>query len=674
MKKFLLILVPICALSVLSSCGSGTTGGTSGGGGGGGAHTAARFSVNAPATAAEGMTVSFTVTALDASNNVVTNYAGTVQFTSTDARAVLPANTSLTNGTATFSATMKTAGNQTVTVTDTTTASITGTSNSIDVGAQATLSITSGTPPNGTTGKLYDVHCFQIPPCNVFVFGFALEASGGVTPYSWSWVAAQGSSLPPGLGIAGPEFLIGGTPSSAGTYNVVVTVNDSASPENRASANYTIHISNPPAPAIGTTPTPSAGAVTLPYSFAFAATGGLAPLTWSETGALPPGIQPLSPAGVLSGTPTPAAAGSFPITVNVQDSLGRSAPPQNFTIQVFLHGFKAVGSMEIPRTGQAATLLVDGRVLVTGGFNSDAGDLAETELYDETSERFSPAGSMSTARPGHTATLLDHGSALTNGKVLVAGGNTATADLFDPASGSFTPTGIMESPRQDHTATLLSSGKVLVAGGNGPNGPLNTAELFDPASGTFTPTGNLQVARAAQTATLLKDGRVLVTGGYDSNLNSLVSAELFDPSSGTFTLTSNLSTPRKVHTATLLGTGMVLIAGGLDSNSTELSSAELFDPASGTFAPVGPMSIARAFHAATLLNDGTVLVSGGTSANASQTSADLFDPANGNFSSTGSLTTARSSHTATLLTNGTVLVAGGGDINFAALSSSELYQ
>jgi hypothetical protein len=55
-------------------------------------------------------------------------YSGIVHFTSSDAQAVLPANATLTNGIGPFNATLKTAGTQTITATDTVTASITGTS------------------------------------------------------------------------------------------------------------------------------------------------------------------------------------------------------------------------------------------------------------------------------------------------------------------------------------------------------------------------------------------------------------------------------------------------------------------------------------------------------------------------------------------------------------------
>jgi ABC-type transporter Mla MlaB component len=38
------------------------------------------------------------------------------------------------------------------------------------VNPSSPLAITSGTPPSGTVGKAYDVHCNQIPPCNVLLF------------------------------------------------------------------------------------------------------------------------------------------------------------------------------------------------------------------------------------------------------------------------------------------------------------------------------------------------------------------------------------------------------------------------------------------------------------------------------------------------------------------------
>ncbi|SPF56460.1 conserved exported hypothetical protein [Candidatus Sulfopaludibacter sp. SbA4] len=94
---------------------------------------ATHFAVSAPASATGGTAFNFTVTAQDANNNTFAGYSGTVHFTSTDAAAVLPADTTLTNGTGTFSATLSTGGNQTITATDTVTATITGTSGAIAV-------------------------------------------------------------------------------------------------------------------------------------------------------------------------------------------------------------------------------------------------------------------------------------------------------------------------------------------------------------------------------------------------------------------------------------------------------------------------------------------------------------------------------------------------------------
>ena len=77
-----------------------------------------------------------TVTAQDAFGNVATGYTGTVHFTSSDAQAVLPANYTFTGGDAgthVFSVTLKTAGTQSITATDTVTGTITGTQSGITV-------------------------------------------------------------------------------------------------------------------------------------------------------------------------------------------------------------------------------------------------------------------------------------------------------------------------------------------------------------------------------------------------------------------------------------------------------------------------------------------------------------------------------------------------------------
>src|SRR5262245_31825817 len=75
---------------------------------------------------------------------------------------------------------------------------------------------------------------------------------------------------------------------------------------------------------------------------------------------------------------------------------------------------------------------------------------------------FTVIGNMIAPRGGHAATLLP------NGKVLLTGGRSdgsGTAELFDPLSRSFSTTGEMITPRRNHTATLLADGRVLIAGG-----------------------------------------------------------------------------------------------------------------------------------------------------------------------------------------------------------------
>src|SRR5215469_9493356 len=122
MRKYLYLCLLAASMTSLSGCGGG---GNLGGGGRGGS-VATQFAVTGPGSSAAGFSFNFSVTARDASNNPVSNYSGTVHFTSTDTAAVLPPDSKLTNESGMFSATLTTAGFQTVTATDTTSVSIRG--------------------------------------------------------------------------------------------------------------------------------------------------------------------------------------------------------------------------------------------------------------------------------------------------------------------------------------------------------------------------------------------------------------------------------------------------------------------------------------------------------------------------------------------------------------------
>ena len=61
-------------------------------------------------------------------------------------------------------------------------------------------------------------------------------------------------------------------------------------------------------------------------------------------------------------------------------------------------GFNPTGSMSVPRAGDAAAPLRDGRVLVAGGTSNGSLALASTEIYSPFTGTFSAGANMGTAR------------------------------------------------------------------------------------------------------------------------------------------------------------------------------------------------------------------------------------------------------------------------------------
>jgi len=340
----------------------------------------------------------------------------------------------------------------------------------------------------------------------------------------------------------------------------------------------------------------------------------------------------------------------------------------------------AVGDMIEARTMHSATQLLDGTVLVAGGYGIATGESsrsisASAELYDPSRGQWTATGAMTGVRVGHTATLLP------DGRVLVAGGHSCTdfdgcplasAELYDPDTGTWTATGSMIGAGPGRTATLLPDGRVLVAGGTGSDFELVAfTEVYDPRIGSWSAAGEMVGARAGHTATVLLDGRVLVAGGSTDR----ASAELYDPVNDSWTATGPLIEGRVGHTATLLSDGKVLVAGS-GAGSDAQAAAELYDPGTGQWTATVGMIEARSEHRATLLPGGMVLVAGGATSvddPVALASAELYDPVSGSWTATATMAEGRYLYTVTLLRDGTVLVAGGSVAGDGTLASAEVY-
>lgn len=365
----------------------------------------------------------------------------------------------------------------------------------------------------------------------------------------------------------------------------------------------------------------------------------------------------LSDGGNISGAATPVLtlnqvqstdAGSYDVVVSNAAGSVVSATAQLTVYPPETSGcFVAAPDSVVRRAGHTATLLADGRLLITGGSDSTFAALASAEIYDPANDTFRLTGAMATPRWLHAAALLP------DGRVLVLGGvGLNSAEIYNPATGAFTPTGSMSVAGDGQTATPPANGKVLVTGGWS-GGPSPNAQLFDPATSTFTPTGSMSVGRYNHRAVLLQDGRVLVAGGY----GGVVSAELYDPATGAFGAAGNMSVARDQFTATRLADGRVLVVGGLG-----VPGAELFDPVARSFtATQNPIS-QHYMHTATLLPGGTVLITGYAGAYGTA-NAELYLDTPGTFVNPGRMGTDRFLQTATLLHDGRVLIVGGNNRN-----------
>jgi hypothetical protein len=327
----------------------------------------------------------------------------------------------------------------------------------------------------------------------------------------------------------------------------------------------------------------------------------------------------------------------------------------------------AVGGLEVGRQSHRATLLFDGRVLVTGGYTQYTGVTDVAEVFNPDQDRFfTLASRMNRARASHAQVLMQ------DGRVLLCGGRfesgpgqlptTAEAEIYDPGSNSFVAVAPMGTARYDHAAVLLGDGRILVTGGTGSTGSdLDTAEVFNPATGQWTPFAARMIApRATHGMVPFGINRFLVLGGSVSARH----AELLDVAAVTFTPT-NVPALEGQRFGPVVGTfasGAALLAGGdLAGGVVYAYAGTAFLQNSGS-----PLSRPRSYATATPLGPNRFLVVGGidfSNGGFIDGSTDLVAEGGLGGSQTYAtevrFPTGMANHTATRLVNGNVMFCGG---------------
>jgi hypothetical protein len=187
----------------------------------------------------------------------------------------------------------------------------------------------------------------------------------------------------------------------------------------------------------------------------------------------------------------------------------------------------ADASMSHARTGHVAVVVhVDKvpKVLVVGGAvptGDGARALAFCELYDPGTKTWTPTGHLLTPRKGHQATVLP------DGRVLVTGGDAvpavpyridslASAEVYDPKTGTWTRVADLPGGgRSGHRCVRTPAGAVVVGGVGRPRATAGYRDVvvFDLATGDWAATGALATGRWDFQAVDLADGRVFVVGG-----------------------------------------------------------------------------------------------------------------------------------------------------------------
>lgn len=225
--------------------------------------------------------------------------------------------------------------------------------------------------------------------------------------------------------------------------------------------------------------------------------------------------------------------------------------------------------------------IVRDQLYVLGGMTGARGNKLDTvEIYDPTTDRWSPGPTMTLGRSSFRAVSI-------NELIYVVGGQTEeepTTDLvesLDTRAGEWKRLAPLPTPRFGHGLVELR-GRIWAIGGYHAGKGVATVDIYDPATDRWTAGAPLPTPRYNLSAVVL-DGKIYALGGWLDDKPSTV-VEVYDPSTNRWTTDSSLG-------AAMSNFGATVLDGRI--HALHHRDHQVFDPAAKRWRSASPMPTTR---------------------------------------------------------------------------------
>ncbi len=279
---------------------------------------------------------------------------------------------------------------------------------------------------------------------------------------------------------------------------------------------------------------------------------------------------------------------------------------------------------------------------------------------------------MPTPRTEITSALLD-GTVLVAGGFPISGGHTDLVETYDIAADSWSQ--VQPLPVElDHAGAASVGEKIYVVGGflNFGQGIMSSATYeYDPVDDSWTARTPMPLARAAA-ATVELDGLIYVLGGVGPQATVPL---VYDPSGDSWTQLAPMSTEREHLTAAAVG-NVIYVAGGRQNVIQNVATMEAYAPATNSWQVLTPMPTARGGLASAAIAGRIHVVGGEDLAQGGGTFSEheIYDPQTDSWLKAVPLPTSRHGLTAQAFNDRLFVIAGGPQPALSVSGAVEIFE